>query len=308
MEEVRKIDKRDGLRVVTANGMIDAEDLSSLSLNARKLFYVAISQCKMEDKEFYEYEASPSELAELFGISRQEVYMVTDKITTELMKIVITLRTGKKAFKKRHLFEKCNYSDDKVLYFQLHKDLTDLLLGLKKNFSKPLVWDFVKMRSPYSMAIWHLMQREMHSFKPMMSSPIIFELSLEELRQVTGTENKFRQVGEFKRFVLDKALREIRKNCWVDITYTNIKQGRKVVGFSFTAQNVMGTIRIDDLSYREQQRVRRAQLVRKRADGAITAEETAELLELCLELDQYSISDYDENGNLAVASNGEDTE
>ena len=49
MNEVKKIDKRESLRIVTDNGLIDAQDLSSLSLNARKLFYVAVSQCKQND-------------------------------------------------------------------------------------------------------------------------------------------------------------------------------------------------------------------------------------------------------------------
>ena len=291
MNEVKKIDKRESLRIVTDNGLIDAQDLSSLSLNARKLFYVAVSQCKQNDKELYEYETTPAELAEMWGIDRSNVYREADKITTELMKIVITLRTGKKSFQKRHLFEKCNYDDDAKLTFKLHNEMTDLLLGLKKDFSKPLVWDFMKMRSPYSMALWHLFQKEMKSFKPMMTQRIEFDISLEELRAVTGTENKLKQIGQFKERVLDKALKEIKRNCWVNITYDNIKRGRTITGFRFTAESVWGYMDVSDMSFRMQKRMRKADLIRKRADIGLDPDEQEELLDLMADLEQLTIED-----------------
>ena len=83
------------------------------------------------------------------------------------------------------------------------------------------------------------MQREMKSKKPNLTSKIEFDLTLDELRQVTGTQNKavYNAIGNFKNKVLDKALREIEENCCVKISYENIKQGRTVVGFHFTAIN-----------------------------------------------------------------------
>lgn len=291
MDEVRKIDKRENLKVVTDNSIISAPDLTTLSLNARKLLYIAISQCKISDKEFYDYETTPSELAEMWGISRSNVYHASDQITTELMKIVIKVNKEGKNYEKTHLFEKCSYTDSKVV-FKLHKDMTDLLLGLKKDFSKPLVWDFMKMRSTFSIALWHLFQKEMHSFKPMMSAPIEFELSLDELRAVTGTQNKFKQLSEFKARVLDKALEEIRTNCWTDITYINIKNGRTVTGFRFTAKNLMGDVNVEKLTYREQKLIRKAMLTKKKADGDITQREYEELKQLNAEFFQISMEDY----------------
>lgn len=296
MERPKKLDKRESLRVVTANDVVNVSDLSALSLNARKLFYIAVSQCKKEDSEFYEFETTPTELSEMWGVSRQDVYLNADKITTELMKIIITLR-GETGYRKRHLFEKCDYEDDKYLRFQLHREMADLLLGLKRDFTKPLVWDFMRMRSPYSIAIWHLMQREMRSFKPMMDRLIEFDLSLDELRQVTGTEKKYLQTGQFKKSVLDKAIKEIQKNCLVLIRYENIKDGRSVTGFRFTAESYWGTMDYSKMSYRDRQYARKALLVRKRADGTITPKEIEELLDLTLELEQMTLEDVEKGYN-----------
>jgi plasmid replication initiation protein len=292
MDEVKEVDKRESIRVITSNDLIKAEGIAKLSLNARKLFYIAVSQCKRSDKEFYTYEISPTELAEMWGVNRQDVYMTAKKTCIELMTLLLDLSKKEKGFKLRHLFELCDYDDNKMLMFKLHADMTDLLLGLNGGFSKPLLWDFMRMRSRYSIAIWHLMQKEMRSFKPMMSAPIMFDLTLDDLRKVTGTEKKLKQISEFKSRVLDKALVEIKRNCWVDIKYDNIKQGRTVVGFRFTAQNVMGTMKIEDMPYRMQKQVRKAMLVRKKADGLITPDEYDELQALILELEQITWEDY----------------
>ena len=291
MEQDRKhVDSREAVRVITSNEFISVKELSSLSLNARKLLYLAIAQCRMDDSIFYEYEVSPSELAEMWGVTRQQVYQVADEITDELMKIVLRFK-GDRKFSKRHLFYACSYDENSMITFQIHKDMADLFLGLKRDFSKPLLWDFMKMRSSYSMAIWHLMQKEMKSFKPAISAPIEFDLTLEELRAVTGTERKFKQVGQFKQYVLDKALKEIKKNCWVDITYENIKDGRTVIGFRFTAVNVFGGIDRGNMSHRLKQRLRRAQLIRKKSEEPLTQEEQEELDFLTEELSQLSLED-----------------
>lgn len=295
MEESRKIDKRDSLKVVTSNELIDAGDLSKLSLNARKMFYVAVAQCRREDREFYEYETTPAELADLWKVDRSNVYREARGICKELMQIVLTIQKGEKSFSMYHLFKSCDYDDDSRIVFKISPEMSGLLLGLKKDFSQPLLWDFMKMRSPYSIAIWHLMQREMRSFKPMMAAPIQFDLTLAELRKVTGCEDKLKQTGEFKARVLDKAIAEIRKNCFCSISYTNIKRGRSITGFRFTAESYWGTMDESSLSYRRRQQLRRHDLAMKRKAGTITAEETEELLDLTEELEQITLEDL-ENG------------
>ena len=290
MEKSKRIDKRENLRVVTDNSLIDAQGLSKLSLNARKLFYVAISQCRKNDSVFYEYSVTASELSEMWKVSTKEIYQVADGITDELMSVFIKIKSPEKdSVKKRHLME-CDYEKG-TIHFHLHKDVADLILGVNKNFTKPLLWDFMRMRSPYSMAIWHLMQREMRSFKPLMSSPMQFDLTLEELRMVTGCENKLKQISEFKSRVLDKAIKEIRNNCWCSVTYTNIKQGRTITGFRFTAESYWGTVNEADLSLRTRQHLRKHALMEKRRAGTITAEEIEELLDLTEELEQMSLED-----------------
>ena len=47
MNNLKKIDTRDSIKTVTSNDFITAKGLEKLSLKARKMLYIAISQCKM---------------------------------------------------------------------------------------------------------------------------------------------------------------------------------------------------------------------------------------------------------------------
>lgn len=233
-----KIDTRDSVRVVTTNDFITAIGLSSLSIKARKLLYIAIAQCKMKDDQFFYYEISVQEFADMMDIFPSNLYNESKKIAVELMEAVIKVDHGKKDYDMYNLFSTCKYREDSTILFKLNPDMTHFLLQIKEAFTKPLLQDFLKMNSSYSMAIWNLMQREMQSSKPSLTEIIEFDLSLDELRRVTGTEDKMKEISHFKQKVLDKALREIDECCYVKITYTNIKSERTVTGFHFKATNM----------------------------------------------------------------------
>lgn len=235
MKKTRELNTKESVKVVTSNSFITACGLEDLSLKGRKLLYLAISQCKKTDTEFFEYSISVKSFADMMDIDASNIYVEMDATTDELMRTFIKYRDGKSVH-KYSLFSLCQYNDA-TIRFKLNPDMTEFLLELKGNFSQPLLAEFVKMRSPYSMAIWHLMQREMKSQKPYADHVIEFELSLDELREVTGTEHKLEKLSNFKNRVLDKALKEIDENCNVVITYEHIKQGRKVIGFHFIAKS-----------------------------------------------------------------------
>ena len=236
--KIQSVDMRDSLRVVTKNNFITLSGMENLSLKARKLLYIAISQVRKTDKEFYEFRITPLEFADKMGISVTHVYEEAERITEELIHLSLSYEEPeKKHFEKYTVFSNiaCDINSDIV--FKLNADMTDFLLGIKEKFSQPLLNDFVRMNSPYSIAIWHLMQREMKSKKPYASKVIEFDLMLDEIRAVTGTQETFIKLSDIKRFVLDKALREIKDNCDTDISYIDIKYGRVVKGFHFTAIN-----------------------------------------------------------------------
>ena len=146
------------------------------------------------------------------------------------------------------------------------------------------------------MAIWHLMQREMKGRKPG-TDRIMFMISLEELRTVTGTQNKFKQISQFKQFVLDRAIKDIKNCCGVEVVYENIKKGKAIQGFYFTTKGPF-----DLTDYRPTQetldKIRKHDLGMKVRAGTITPEEFDELQGLILKYNQLNLFDMlrDERG------------
>jgi len=262
----REIDTRDSVTIVTTNDFLKASGLEDITLKARKLLYLAIAQCKKTDQEFYEYTISVKEFAKLMDIAETHVYQEADFLTDELMKGFIKLsQPSKNKFKKFQIFELCSYNDGMIL-FKLSSQMSPLLLNLKRDFSKPLLNDFMKMRSNYSIEIWHLMQREMGSRKPGITDTCSFILTVEELRKITGTMDKFKQIGQFKTKVLDKAIREIRDYCGVVIEYTNIKSSRSIVAFRFVAQSLFH-LDEKDISFSLRSRIEEGQKRIKQKSG-----------------------------------------
>ena len=168
-DENKKLDTRPSVKVVTDNAFITARGLPDLTLKARKLLLIAIGQCKLKDTEFYEYSITVPEFANLMGIDSSNVYQVADAITDELIQCIIRIdyeKNGKEdGYKKTPVFAECEYRSGTIT-FQLNQRMTRALLKLKGDFTQPLLLDFMKMQSPYSIQIWHLMQREMRSQKP----------------------------------------------------------------------------------------------------------------------------------------------
>lgn len=288
MDKLKKIDTRENIKTVTSNNFITAKGLEKLSLKARKMLYMAISQCRKDDKEFYTYEISVTEFAQLMNVDESNIYKEADKITNELMAGFIQYKEeSNKYFKKYQLFDTCEYNDG-IIKFELNKQMTKFLLDLQKDFSQPLLNDFLKMNSPYSMAIWHLMQREMESHKPNTTDKIQFDLSLEEIRIVTGTENKFKQVGQLKQYVFDKALREIDDNCGVKISYENIKKGRTVVGFHCIASSPFH-IDESEIPQNIKDRTRLGKLRINSKRGELTIEEQEEYNQLTKKFQQIEL-------------------
>lgn len=230
----REIDTRDSVQVVTSNNLLKATGLENITLKAKKLLLLAIAQCRMNDAEFYEYDITAQDFADLMGIEVQHVYQAADSITDELMHGFVRFKAPeKKRFKKFRLFASCEYADGN-LHFKLAEEFSPFVLGLKKDFTKIPLVDAVKFPSSYSLDVWRLVSSKIWN-KPFADREVAFSVSVEEIRKATGTENKFKQIGQLKTKVWDKALRDILQICLIRITYSNHRTGRTVTSFDCIA-------------------------------------------------------------------------
>ena len=156
------------------------------------------------------------------------------------------------------LDEKINVSSIEI---EIDHNAADFFLQLDKNFSKPLLCDFNKMKSVNSILIWHLIQIKTRSKKPV-NKKLQVELSDIELRKITGNLEQYPRNYDFKKFVIDKAIKDIQKCCFTKIECKSIKSGKYITGYKFTLSNAF-TIPEEKLSTRAKKAIARAKEINK---------------------------------------------
>lgn len=239
--DMREVDTRDCIRVVTSNDFLKIQGLADLSLNALKLLYFAISQCKKDDDIFYSCIIKEKELAKCWGITKQTLYDASENITKELSNFVIR----KNDLNQYNYIRKFNVPmfgivvDDfdskgnKIIQIALNPFANELFLHLDKNFSRPLLCDFNKMKSVNSILIWHLIQVKLNSIKPGGNKIVNTRLSVNELRILTNNITTYPDLKEFKKKVINQAIKDIKRSCNIDVVCKSIKDGRNTIGYEF---------------------------------------------------------------------------
>lgn len=300
-KDIKPLDTRKTVTVTTKNGLVTAERLATLSLKARKLLYVIIAQSTREHTGFYTYTTTDVELSKILGVNLQDLYRDMTGVVDQLMAVSIRLEDDKK-IRWRHLVDSGTEYDKEAhtLTIALHEDMRDLILGVEKggHFAKPLLWDFLRMRSKYGLALWHYISAEMKAGGQGISVARQYDIDIDidTLRKISGTENKLKQIVNLRERVLDVAIADIERNCLAKVEYTPLKHGRKVTGFRLRVSNHLGYADPESMTLRTRQRARKAELVRLKSTRALTQKEDDELQALILELDQMTMEDYTRGG------------
>ena len=238
----RKLDKRNSLKVVVQNSFIKARTSQGMDVNAQKILRLAIAQCKMTDNQLYEYTASGTEIAEIFNVSQQNVYQYIDKWTSQCMGTVMEFKkTNEKSFKKYPLFNCCEYEKG-ILRMQLHEKMPPFVLNIKQElgFTQYELSNIITVKGKYTIRIYEMIMMQMKSRKAYANNTVEIELDLAELRVQTSTEKCYKQIGQFKDRVLNRAVAEIEKSMGWKIEIEDIKTGRTITGFHLKIWSKVG--------------------------------------------------------------------
>ena len=102
-----------------------------------------------------------------------------------------------------------------------------LVIGLSENFTKYEIEQVSKLSSQYALRLYEILAQWRTKGKCM--------LKLAELRFKFGLlDGEYPRMDNFKKRVLDIAVSEINANTDITTSYEQHKQGRKIVGFTFT--------------------------------------------------------------------------
>lgn len=226
--------------VVMANNMI-LHSASNLTLNELKLLRFIIMQTEKDDEELYEFEVSAKDICKLLNIKSKDMYKRLDTITTHIMQEVIRIGNDSKGkWIKFHWVDVCRYDKGKIT-IKISDELKPFLIGLRGSFTRYQLSEIIRLNSIYAIRIYEVLNGYMNENNlPYADHAVEISVSMETLRKATDTEKKLSRPYDFKKKVVDVALREINEKSKYHITATPYKDGATVKGYEFLIESQAG--------------------------------------------------------------------
>lgn len=220
--------------VAQANDLIGGKQ--ALKLNSAKLIRSAIMQVVRDDEDLKTYIITINELSELLNVPASNIYRDIEDITDDIIKNPVHVRETKNGktvrFIKIPWVSWCEYKSDVGIAVKLNEKLKPFLINLKEHYTQYTLQEILAMKSVYAIRIFEILQSKiMNSSVPRDGIHIV--LSVQELRECCGCEDKYPAFGNFKNKVIDKAMKEINRVTYYDITFSYQKQGKSVVAIDF---------------------------------------------------------------------------
>lgn len=211
--------------IVKSNKLIEAR--YRLSLIESRIIFKLASCIKLGDKEFQDYEFKVSDLLKEFGMDEKNYNIIKDatyKLISKGMRIHDI--EGKRELQISFLSSALYLEKEGTLRLRFDPDLSPFLLELKKCFTSYPFECVKKLRSVYSMRLYELLRQYL---------PIGYRTEkLDWLRNWLCLEiGEYKQYGDFKKYILLVAQKELSIKTKLAFNFKEIKRGRKVDAIEF---------------------------------------------------------------------------
>ena len=235
------------IKAVVRDDFVHAIHPDGIDINTMKLLRLVIAQCKMTDKEFYQYDFKIKDIASKIDIDPSNLYKDAKEMCIKMMQMVLIYGGGgpKDKWRMKHIVESCEYFPNKgEISMLLHKDMAEMFLCLTKNdrFAQIPMDVVFMLKSKYAIRIYELICEKMGKEKPFANHAVGIHLSIEEIRAVTNTNGKkiYDKISNLKSRIVLPAIKEIEEatrikehenySGWT-IIIKDVKKGRKINGF-----------------------------------------------------------------------------
>lgn len=247
VQKIPTINKLDNRIVSEHNDLIrSTANMTSLSL---KLFEIAVSAMDSREKQpSHEVRINKEQIYNALGIKGTSKNQQLSKALNTLRKSsnfeITTEQNG-----EIHdigitpvYYADNNYSSDYAV-IRFAPEILPFITDLKKNFTQYQLNDILHLKNKYAVSMyrWFTMNYRQYEYyansgkrrEDQIEKYANPEITLEELRKLTGTEKKYSAFYDVRRYIIDPICNEITKHTKYNITYDRIKSGRKVVAIKF---------------------------------------------------------------------------
>lgn len=218
-----KTSKAEERHVVMHNKLVEGK--YSMPLQAAKIVRMAIAKMSYGDDSIGVFSCSIVELAELLGISKGNLYRDIRKTCATLERSFVYLGTDNPRHKWIRLqwVEKASYDGNGTLSVILSPDLQPYLIGLRNCYTQYRLKNIIGFDSFYAIRLYELLlcRYNMADY----SNEEKFKFTIAEIRELLLCKDKFPRFPDFRRKVLERALREINDKSDIEISFDLEKNG-----------------------------------------------------------------------------------
>lgn len=202
-----------------------------MSIQEAKILRLLITQVVKEDKDLKTYTANIQDLAEFLNVPKNNLYRDIRDICKNLARRTVHIGTGnpKEPWKTFAWLQMASYDGQGTITLMLSEQIKPFVLDLEKYFTQYQLSNILEMHSFYAIRLYELIKTD--EFKGQNK----LNYSIEFLREFFECENKYNRINDFKRYVIDIAVKEI--NAKSDITITDVEftaKRRKYDKITFT--------------------------------------------------------------------------
>lgn len=217
--------------VTQSNDLIEARQTHPLSAREQKIVLSFVSMVQPNDVDFKKYEMYIKDFHEMLGLEGREHYTQIKEIVKNLMSKVIEIPYPNGDYLIANWASSVKYkAGEGKIEFAFSPELKPYLLQLKKAFTSYRLSNILSLKSTYAIRLYELMKKWQHLGR--------WEVSIEHLKEKLGIQkDKYKQYGHFKSRVIQSAVEEVNEKTDVQVTFNEIRKGRKVVKIEFTIKH-----------------------------------------------------------------------
>ena len=220
------------LTVYKSNRIVEAG--YRLSLNEQRVILACIS--KVDSAEVLlktdKFELLATDFARLFSISEDRAYSELQSIAKTLYQRSVTIYNPEpehpklKKIETRWISSIGYMSEEGKIILRFSQDILPYLSELKGQFTRYKLEDVGKMTSVYAIRLYELLVQ--------WRSTGAREIELDWLKKQFQIEDKYKSIKDFKKYVIEPAVKDINNHSNYNTEWTQRKTGRRVTHLIFT--------------------------------------------------------------------------
>lgn len=222
--------------VVKDNALINAS--YNLELVEQRLILLAIVEARTSGKGVTPNNSltiTASSYMNHFGTNRNTAYQALKDACNNLFErqfsYIETNTKGNMEVVRSRWVSEIRYIDNEAsVKLIFSPTVSPLITLLEKNFASYELEQVAQLNSKYAVRLYEVVI----AWRSTGKTPMI---AIDELRNRLGVlDNEYTVTADFKRWALDKPIKQINEKTEINLSYEQHKNGRKIVGFTFTVK------------------------------------------------------------------------